>query len=60
MLGKSRSHLLDTALSETVSMLEKSHEMFGVAWKALTEGREVDTISQADQDINSGERSILP
>ncbi len=59
LLKKSNnSHLLDQALKETVTMLEKAQQLFGIAWETLTEGTDSAQMSQLDQDINAGERLV--
>jgi Na+/phosphate symporter len=60
MLGRkqNRSHLIDQAHKEIETMLDKAHQVFGIAWQILTEGAESDRLSKLDQDINSGERLV--
>lgn len=59
MLGKTnRSHLLDQALSETVTMIEKAEQVFAIAWDKLTEGPNDTPFRKLDDDINAGERMV--
>jgi len=60
MLGTNtnRSRLLDQAREEIITMLEKAHEVYEIAWATLTEDGSGDRIDDLDQDINSGERMV--
>jgi Na+/phosphate symporter len=60
MLGKrqNRSHLLDQARQETLTMLDKAHQVFDIAWQILTENAAGEQIFELDQDINAGERLV--
>jgi phosphate transport system protein len=60
MLGRkpNRSRLLDQARQETITMLEKAQQIFGIAWATLTEGGPDNLISKLDHDINAGERLV--
>ena len=60
MLGRkqNRSHLIDRARQETVTMLDKAHQVFGLAWQILTEDGESEHLSRLDREINEGERMV--
>lgn len=55
---RNRSHLLDQARQETLTMLDKAHQVFGIAWQTLTEDAAGERIPKLDQDINAGERLV--
>lgn len=55
---RNRSHLLDQARLETLTMLDKAQQVFGIAWQRLAEDATNDRISGLDQDINAGERLV--
>ena len=55
---QNRSHLLDQARQEILTMLDKAHQVFGIAWQTLTEDAADEHIFKLDQDINAGERLV--
>jgi Na+/phosphate symporter len=60
MLGRkqNRSHLIDQARQETVTMLDRAHQVFGIAWQILTENGESEHLARLDREINEGERMV--
>ena len=60
MFGRkqNRSHLINQARQETVVMLDRAHQVFGIAWQILTENGESEHLAKLDQEINDGEQIV--
>lgn len=56
--NQNRSHLLDQARQEVVTMLDKAHKVFGIAWLTLTEDTRDEQLAKLDREINEGERLV--
>ena len=56
--NQNRSHLLDLARQEIVTMMDKANKVFNMAWLTLTEDKRDEQLIKLDRDINEGERMV--